>query len=120
MGYVARAENIEVPCYSDWEITLTWYTSTAKSATVDLTNYTARLDIRRKVSDSPAVATLTNSSGITLGGAAGTIVIALTDTQTAAITPGPAVYDLEMIDGSGKIRRLIEGSLTFTPSVTRN
>jgi len=120
MGYVARAENIEVPCYADWEITLTWYTSTAETAVVDLSNYTARMDIRRKQSDSSALATLTNSSGITLGGSAGTIVIALTDTQTASITPGPAVYDLEMIDGSGKVRRLIAGSLTFTASVTRN
>tara|TARA_R110000824_G_scaffold379270_1_gene571175 strand:- start:53 stop:415 length:363 start_codon:yes stop_codon:yes gene_type:complete len=120
MGYVARAENIEVPCYADWDITLTWYTTIAETAVVDLTNYTARMKIRRKQSDSGHLASLTNSSGITLGGSAGTIVIKLTDTQTAAITPGPAVYDLEMIDGSGYVRRLIEGSLTFIPSVTRN
>ena len=93
MSYAAGPVHFTIDTYADWEITLTWYT---------------------------ALADLTSSSGITLGGSAGTIVIKLTDTQTTAITPGPGVWDLELIDGSGIVTRFIEGTCTFTPSVTRN
>jgi hypothetical protein len=99
---------------------MTWYTSAAKSATVDLSNYTALMDVRRKQSDSTALVALTSSSGITLGGSAGTIVITLTDVQTAAITPGFAVWDLELVNSAGSNLRLVEGTCSFTPSVTRN
>ena len=112
--------HFEIPCFSEFAVTMTWYTTSAKSATVDLSNYTAAMDIRRKQSDSSALIALTSGSGITLGGSAGTIDIALTDTQTAAITPGPGVWDLELIDSSGSNLRLVEGTCEFTPSVTRN
>jgi hypothetical protein len=112
--------HFEIPTYSEFSVTMTWYVTSAKSATVDLSNYTAAMDIRRKQSDSAALIALTSGSGITLGGSAGTIVIALTDTQTAAVTPGPGVWDLELIDSAGSNLRLVEGTCEFTPSVTRN
>ena len=99
---------------------MTWYLPSAKTTTKDLSTYTAAMDIRRKQSDSTSLASLTSGSGITLGGSAGTISIVLEDTETAAITPGPAVWDLELIDADGKNTRLVEGTAEFTPSVTRN
>jgi hypothetical protein len=112
--------HFEIPTYSEFSVTMTWYTSSAKSATIDLSTYTAAMDIRRKQSDSAALIALTSGSGITLGGSAGTIVISLTDTQTSAVTPGPGVWDLELIDSGGSNLRLVEGTCEFTPSVTRN
>ena len=112
--------HFEIPTYSEFSVTMTWYVTSAKSATVDLSNYTAAMDIRRKQSDSAALIALTSGSGITLGGSAGTIVIARTDTQTAAVTPGPGVWDLELIASAGSHLRLVEGPCEFTPSVTRN
>lgn len=112
--------HFEIPTFSEWSVTMTWYTSAAKTATKDLSTYTAAMDIRRKQSDSAALIALTSGSGITLGGSAGTIVITLTDTQTAAITPGFGVWDLELIDSGGSNLRLVEGTCEFTPSVTRN
>jgi hypothetical protein len=112
--------HFEIPTYSEFGVTMTWYTTSAKTATVDLSSYTAAMDIRRKQSDSSALIALTSGSGITLGGSAGTIDIALTDTQTAAISPGFGVWDLELIDSSGSNLRLVEGTCEFTPSVTRN
>ena len=120
MSYAAGPVHFTIDTYADWDVTLTWYTNAAKTTTKNLTGYTARMAIRRKQSDSAALADLTSSSGITLGGSAGTIVIKLTDTETSAITPGPGVWDLELIDGSGIVTRFIEGTCTFTPSVTRN
>jgi len=112
--------HFEIPTYSEFGVTMTWYLTSAKTTTKDLSTYTAAMDIRRKQSDSSALIALTSGSGITLGGSAGTIVISLTDTQTAAVTPGPGVWDLELIDSGGSSLRLVEGTCEFTPSVTRN
>ena len=112
--------HFEIPTYSEFGVTMTWYLTSAKTTTKDLSTYTAAMDIRRKQSDSAALIALTSGSGITLGGSAGTIVITLTDTQTAAVTPGPGVWDLELIDSGGSSLRLVEGTCEFTPSVTRN
>ena len=112
--------HFEIPTYSEFGVTMTWYLTSAKTTTKDLSTYTAAMDIRRKQSDSAALIALTSGSGITLGGSAGTIVITLTDTQTAAVTPGPGVWDLELIDSGGSNLRLVEGTCEFTPSVTRN
>ena len=112
--------HFEIPTYSEFGVTMTWYLTSAKTTTKDLSTYTAAMDIRRKQSDSTALIALTSGSGITLGGSGGTIVISLTDTQTAAVTPGPAVWDLELIDSGGSSLRLVEGTCEFTPSVTRN
>jgi len=120
MSYSAGPVHFTIDCYSQFVSTITWYTNTAKTTAKNITGYTARMAIRRKQSDSSALADLTSSSGITLGGSAGTIVITLTKDQTAAITPGPGVWDLELIDGSGIVTRFVEGTCTFTPSVTRN
>ena len=113
--------HFEIPCYSEFGVTMTWYVTTVAAGTKkDLTNYTAALDIRRKQSDSTALIALTSSSGISLGGSGGTITISLTDVQTAAISPGFGVWDLELINSEGSNLRLCEGTCEFTPSVTRN
>jgi len=113
--------HFEIPCYSEFGVTMTWYVTTVAAGTKkDLTNYTAAMDIRRKQSDSSVLIALTSSSGISLGGSGGTITISLTDVQTAAITPGGGVWDLELIDSAGSNLRLVEGTCEFTPSVTRN
>jgi hypothetical protein len=112
--------HFEIPCYSDWAVTFTWYLSSAKTTPKDLSTYTARLDFRRKKSDTSALASLTSGSGITLGGSAGTIVVALAAATTADITPGWGYWDLEIIDASSNPLRLVEGTAEFTESVTRN
>ena len=121
MSYAAGPVHFQIDTYSRWAVTMTLYLTSAKTTTKDLSGYTAAMDIRRKQSDSSAlIALATGGSGITLGGDAGTITLVLTDTQTAASTPGPGVWDLELIDGDGQNTRLIEGTCEFTPSVTRN
>lgn len=112
--------HFEIPTYSEWGVSMTWYLDSDKDSYKDLTNYTAALDIRRKPSDSTTLAALTSGSGITLGGSAGTINIELTDVETAAIDPGWGYWDLELIDSTGSNLRLVEGTCEFTQSVTRN
>jgi hypothetical protein len=83
---------------------------------VNLTGYTAAMKVRAKAS-SDAVLSLTNASGITLGGAAGTIVLGITATQMAAIAPGSYLYDLELTQ-AGTVTRLIQGSFTVSAEIT--
>lgn len=85
---------------------------------VNLTGYGARLQIREYHYSDDFIASLTESSGITLGGSAGTITVLLNATATQDFVPGDYVYDLELVAG-GTVTRLIEGKFSVTPEVTR-
>lgn len=89
-------------------------------ALVNLTGYTARMQIRASVRNPEVlVALTTENGGIALGAAAGTIDLLLTNTQTAAITARAGVYDLELIDSTGVVTRLLQGAVEISPEVTR-
>jgi hypothetical protein len=53
-----------------------------------------------------------------LGGAAGTIVVTIAATVTAALPSGEARYDLELVNGA-VVTRLIEGKATISREITR-
>ena len=88
------------------------------STPVDLTGYEARLQVREYHYSDNFVISLTDTSGITLGGSAGTIDVLVDATTTTELVPGDYVYDLELI-ASGTVTRLIEGQFVVTPEVTR-
>lgn len=97
--------------------TITWKDSTG--ALVNLTGYTARMQVRQKLASTTALISLVDGAGITLGGAAGTIVIEITDTVTTALDIRQGVYDLELVSGGGIVTRLIEGGVGVSKEVTR-
>lgn len=106
---VFRGMNLSVP--SVWRDTL--------GALIDFSGYTARMMIRPTKDSDTVLVSLTQADGITLGGAAGTIVIARTAAQTAAYTFNRGEYDLEVIDGAGLVTRLLEGDVTVSAEATR-
>ena len=86
---------------------------------VDLTTYTARMQVREKHTSKTAVVSLTTENGgIALGDDEGTIDLYIADENTAAISPKNYVYDLELVS-SGEVYRLLEGKFIVTPEVTR-
>jgi hypothetical protein len=92
----------------------------ANRASINLTGYTARMQARESVDTaSTFIALTTENSGIALGGAAGTITLAMTAAATSSLTVFSGFYDLELISGSGIVTRLLQGSLTVSPEVTR-
>jgi tRNA threonylcarbamoyladenosine modification (KEOPS) complex Pcc1 subunit len=109
--------NVEIDQGCTWSVSITW--NDALGAPINLTGYTAAMQIRESVS-SPAVAlSLTESSGITLGGSAGTIVITISATQTNALGANfSGVYDLELTGGT-IVTRLIQGKVTVSAGVTQ-
>lgn len=95
----------------------TWQDSTG--VPVNLTGYTARMQVRATINSASTLLSLTTeNSGIALGGAAGTVTITATATQTAAVAAGCYVYDLELVIGSTVVR-LVQGQFTVDGEVTR-
>jgi hypothetical protein len=81
---------------------------------INLTGYTAAGQLRKHYTSSNSV-----SFTITLGGANGTVTLAMSSNTTANIAAGRYVYDVELTDNTGLVSRLFEGIVTVTPQVTR-
>jgi hypothetical protein len=87
---------------------------------VDLTGYTARMQIREKLDATAVLKELTTANGgITLGTTNGEINLYISAVDTTAFTWSAGVYDLEMIAPGGDVKRLIEGSVVVLKEVTR-
>ena len=111
-------------------------------AAVDLTGFTARMAIRDRVGGAlqAYLSTGADADGgtITLGGAAGTVALAMTATESADLASstieleaalfgdsagivGPVVtyvYDLELISAGGAVTRELEGRVEVQRQVT--
>lgn len=100
-----------------WSVTIT-YTDSA-GAPINLTGYTAAMQVRQQYSSEVADLTLTSpSGGIVITPLTGVVVITMTAAQTGALEEGYYVYDVELKSGS-YTERLIQGQLTVAPEVTR-
>ncbi len=86
---------------------------------VDLTGYTARMQVRRTPSSDTKILDLVSPAGITLGGATGQISVNVSATGMAAVDAGKYRYDLEIVSSNGTVSRLIEGVFYVTAEVTR-
>jgi hypothetical protein len=49
----------------------------------------------------------------------GEITMIMSAANTANLTPGRYVYDVEIDDGGGEVTRIFEGVITVLPNVTR-
>ena len=84
-----------------------------------LLNHTARMQVRRTVDSATPLITLTTENGrIFISGNEGLITLVISATDTAALTSS-GVYDLEIISASGLVSRVIQGTFTLSPEVTR-
>ena len=114
---MASVYNSTIDQGSDWYLTLVYQNSAGTA--INLTGYTANMQLRLTVNSATAALTLSTASGITITGATGTIAIRATAVQTAALTAQNYVYDLEIVSSGGVITRLIQGTLTVSAEVTR-
>ena len=95
------------------------FTVTQNGTALNFTGYLARMQVREAADSTAYLLSLTNGSGITLGGTAGTIAVAITNAQSSAISAGSYAYDLELVAGAGTITRLLQGAFTVIGNVTR-
>jgi|TARA_R100001463_G_scaffold132746_2_gene193625 tRNA threonylcarbamoyladenosine modification (KEOPS) complex Pcc1 subunit len=88
---------------------------------INLTGYTsAEMDLRETPESSSEVLTLTTAnSRIALGGSAGTVTLSISAADTANLTAGDGVFDLEVVDGSSRVYRILEGTYTIRRNISR-
>lgn len=85
-------------------------------AAMNLTGYSARMQLRSSV-ESTTVA-LTVTCAIT-NATSGIITVSNTATETMGVDAGIYVYDLEIESSAGVVTRLMQGTATITANVTR-
>ena len=126
MPVIANQYNIVVEQGATFSLTITYKDS--DDNLIDLTNIESRMEIRQDHASSTALVTLTsaaggsgNTSGIAMGGTAGTITVVIDDATTGGFTaPATNVYDLELVTSDGTVTRLLEGKATVSPGVTQS
>lgn len=108
------SERYDIRAYKSASLieTLTVYSDKDATQLVNLTGYTASFIVKDRPGKT-TLATLTQASGITLGGAAGTIVIKRTPGQTAAWLSDQLAYELTITSGSGDTTLLLHGNLNL-------
>ncbi|NBW14961.1 MAG: hypothetical protein EBR82_43870 [Caulobacteraceae bacterium] len=106
------AERYDLSVYEQASLNFTATLYTDDNATVlqDLTGYSASMRIMDKPSGT-VIATLTSGSGITLGGAAGTVAVNRTPAQVQAWKIDTGAYDLTIQSGNGTTTMVCHGSL---------
>ena len=117
-----RAANYDITIEqgADFTMLVQWVDSDGNAN--DLTGYTARMKVKLSKDHAGHIYSWTTSSEITITAASGLVTI---DVSAADINTGisttpftRAVYDLELIDGSSNVVRLIEGSVVLSKEVT--
>jgi hypothetical protein len=97
--------------------TITWRDTNGQP--INLTNYTARMQVRSDYESTTVILDFTTQNGaITLGGVLGTITITASAEAMSAVSSGSYVYDLELVFGS-VVTRLIQGTFAVNVEVTR-
>lgn len=87
---------------------------------VDLTGYTARMQIRAKIDDPVVIQELTTENGrINISNVSKTITMNIPAATTAGYTFSTAVYSLEMISSGGQVTPFCSGTITLVKEVTR-
>lgn len=87
---------------------------------IDLTGYTAKMQIRPYIGSSTVIVELSTANGrITITPSEGKIELELADEETVVISEHSGVYDLEIEDSSGNITKLVRGTVSFIDEVTQ-
>lgn len=101
---------------------LTWVDNQVPAVPIDITGYTARMQLREEVESTSFILELTDGNGrIIIGGANGEIdlLVDCADTEALGSDITSGVYDLEVESPGGICTRLIEGRWTLSLEVTR-
>lgn len=114
------AAQYDIVCEQGASFVRVLYWKDENEVPIVLFGYTARMHVRATVQATTTLVVLTTENGgILLDPASGMITLQLSATQTNALAARKAVYDLELVSPSGFVTRLIEGSFTIVPQVTR-
>ena len=114
---MASTYNTVVDQGADWYVNFTY--KDPSGTAINLTGYTAALQVRTSPLAKTTVLSLAVGSGITITAVNGLIAVHATATQTGNIAPGLYAYDLEITSNSGIVTRLVQGTIQISAQVTR-
>lgn len=86
---------------------------------INISGYTAKMEVRETADSEVAILTLTDADGLTLGGAAGTIVVEIPEDDLEDLVAKAYAYDLLLTTPTGVVVNLISGPFTIVPGVTK-
>lgn len=87
---------------------------------INLTGYTARMQIRAAVTSTDIISTLSTENGkIVINPIKSTITLSIPATETAGFNFITAVYNLELISSSAIVTTIASGSVSLVKEVTR-
>lgn len=118
MSRVPLTGDLEIKQGATWVMEFYYVDSTGTA--INLTGYTARLQIRSDYEATSTLASLTSpSGGLVITGASGLVTATISAADTAALPAGQFVYDLEIISSGGVVTRMAEGPGVISREVTR-
>lgn len=112
---MANIANLLIDQGTDFETIVTYSDDTGVAN--DLTDYTARSQIRKSYYSANATASFTVNITDAVNGE---ITISLDSATSSNVKAGRYLYDLELVNNTtSKVTRLIEGIVTFMPEITK-
>jgi hypothetical protein len=115
---MAASNELTIDQYATFLTSFTWQTKST-GLPVNLTGYSAQLQIRHTAKDAAAVISLTDSSGLDIDEPAGKVSVEISAAATGALVPGKYVWDLVLTSSAAKKKRLVGGVATVVVGVTR-
>jgi hypothetical protein len=117
---MASSHNIQIVQGETFQLNITW--KDGNDNPINLTSYSARMDVRPYWGSSERILTsqgLSPNITLTLGGASGTIDVSIDAVTTAALAaPANGVYDIEVQSGAF-VKKLLRGNVRITDEATR-
>jgi len=105
-----------LPQGQTWDTSIVWE---ADGAPVDLTGWQARMMLRATSEAASPTVSLSTATSTMTALSNGTIGLSYSAISSAAITAATYLYDLEVQNPSGNVRRLMEGRAVVSREITR-
>ena len=92
----------------------------ANGTPLNLTGYTAHMQLRASYTSPQVIVELTTENGrLVITPLTGLVTLLLSAATTAALVAKTYVYDLEIVSASGFVTRMLQGEAVISPEVTR-
>lgn len=117
--FVGKYDIVGLPQGSDITIPLNYLTGTPP-ALVDLSTYTAKLQVRQDYNSSVVIECGTSDNSIVLSATSPNISITFSQEKTNNVRIyEDMIYDLEITSSTGVVTRVLEGKFSISRQVTR-
>jgi hypothetical protein len=116
---ICGAENSAGACEQGSTFQRVLFHKNADGTAINLTGYTARMQVRKFVNSADVTLSLTTENGrLVIDPLLGKITMTISAADTTTLPVGCYVYDLELVSGSF-VKKLIYGGLHVVGEVTR-